>query len=130
MRVVQVVLACAVVMVGLAGCAITPARGTSVFAARDAGSGNEYLHRQVLFDHKCPANRVRYIRADEDLNASTVDLDVCGAVRRYKGSIVPSRIPDQPASSIPMAWTDVTSQYPAESLPAPLEPPVKAPASP
>ena len=46
----------------------------------------------------------------------TVDLDVCGLVRRYKalaGGV------GQPS----IAWLDVTTLYPASSLPPPLPPP-------
>lgn len=104
----------------LVGCAMTPDRGTSLAQARNEGKGNEDLHRQVLFDHQCPASKVRYIRADDDVNATVVDLDVCGKVRRYKGALVPSINPNFGASPVPGSWVDVRNQYPPESLPKPL----------
>ncbi len=67
---------------------------------------------QVAFDHGCPLERIRIIRSE----GSTVDLDVCGIVRRYKS--VASGAPAGPAYT----WLDVTGSYPASVLPAPLPP--------
>jgi hypothetical protein len=81
-----------------------------------AGSG---VGRQVEFDHGCPPEKVRVIRFlsgdpyGGGSGVGTVDLDVCGAVRRYKafaGGMAQTSI----------VWLDVTSLYPPASLPAPL----------
>ncbi len=64
---------------------------------------------QVAFDHGCAQKRVRLIRYHSHIGRLTaLDLDVCGAVRRYKmlGGIA----------------VDVTALYPATSLPGPLPP--------
>jgi hypothetical protein len=83
-----------------------------------AGSG---VGRQVAFDHGCPPEKVRVIRFlsgdpyEGGSGVSTVDLDVCGVVRRYKafaGGMAQTAI----------VWLDVTSLYPPASLPAPLPP--------
>jgi hypothetical protein len=65
---------------------------------------------QVAFDHGCSPDRIRVIRSE----GSTVDLDVCGAVRRYKS--VASGATSGPAYT----WLDVTGAYPASALPSPL----------
>jgi hypothetical protein len=67
---------------------------------------------QVSFDHGCPQDRIRVIKSE----GPTVDLDVCGVVRRYKS--VASGAPSGPGYT----WLDVTSAYPASALPAPLPP--------
>ena len=66
---------------------------------------------QVAFDHNCPKDRIRVIRGE----ANTVDLDVCGAVRRYK-SVSSGQNAQQ------YTWLDVTNAYPASALPVPLPP--------
>ncbi|HET8734060.1 MAG TPA: hypothetical protein VFM45_09850 [Anaeromyxobacteraceae bacterium] len=64
----------------------------------------------------CPPERIRVIRSE----GVTVDLDVCGVVRRYKS--VASGATSGPAYT----WLDVTNAYPSSALPAPLPPlPVK-----
>ncbi len=64
----------------------------------------------VAFDHGCPEERIRFIRSSShNLDAMpTLDLDVCGSVRRYK------------AMGGHGPYLDVTSLYPPSSLPAPL----------
>lgn len=66
----------------------------------------------VEFDHSCPKERIRLIRS----RRGTVDLDVCGSVRRYK-SFAPASENDPGPT-----WLDVTSMYPPGALPAPLPP--------
>jgi len=86
----------------LAACAQVPRVGedfSSVGELPPAG----LLKRQVIFDHHCPAQGIRVLRVND--MATTVDLDVCGKVRRYKES------PDE------NAWEDVTNMFPPESLP-------------
>lgn len=67
---------------------------------------------QVAFDHNCPKDRIRVIRSE----ANTVDLDVCGAVRRYKS------VASGQTGGPNYTWMDVTSAFPASALPAPLPP--------
>jgi hypothetical protein len=71
------------------------------------------MRSQVEFDHGCAPEKVRLIRADQ--SHATVDLDVCGTVRRYKlfssGGVTGT-----------VTWLDVTALYPASSLPPPLPP--------
>ncbi len=92
-------------MLGLAASAcFTPGRGDTVpntFVGPFSDLGD-----QVAFDHNCPKERVRLVRRGPA--ARTVDLDVCGTVRRYR--------------MVENSWLDVTSLYPASSLPAPLPP--------
>ncbi len=102
-------LACAGGLAGLilGGC-VTASPGESLGnvnfgAATTAGD-------QVSFDHGCPPDRIRVIRSE----GVTVDLDVCGVVRRYKS--VASGARSGPAYT----WLDVTNAYPASALPAPL----------
>jgi hypothetical protein len=66
---------------------------------------------QVAFDHNCPEDRIRVIR----WLISTVDLDVCGSVRRYKSV-------DSGLAAAKNTWMDVTNSYPASALPTPLPP--------
>lgn len=66
---------------------------------------------QVAFDHNCPKDRIRVIRSEDN----TVDLDVCGAVRRYKSVASGQKGP-------PYTWLDVTASFPASALPSPLPP--------
>jgi len=101
----------AFVLVMLAGgaCAATPQRGESLESI-NSGSFISIEHA-VAFDHGCAADHVRVIRTEESsLGAEprAVDLDVCGVARRYK--------------SIGGTWLDVTSLYPAATLPQPLPP--------
>jgi hypothetical protein len=70
-----------------------------------------FAGRQVAFDHDCPEDHVRIIRAE----GPTIDLDVCGAVRRYKVVAGPGQY------NYPVLL-DVTSAYPVTALPAPLPP--------
>lgn len=65
---------------------------------------------QVSFDYSCPNERIRVIRSERN----TVDLDVCGAVRRYKSFAS--------GQATGYTWLDVTNAYPASALPAPLPP--------
>jgi hypothetical protein len=77
-----------------------------------SGTANESLVRigaQVAFDHGCPQERIRLIRSHfYYLALTTLDLDVCGVVRRYK--------------VMEQAAVDVTGSYPPASLPAPPPP--------
>jgi hypothetical protein len=66
----------------------------------------------VGFDHGCPKERIRVVGSE----GSTVDLDVCGAVRRYKS------VASGAAAGPAYTWMDVTGSYPAGALPAPLPP--------
>jgi len=104
------ILRVAFVLVTLGGgaCAFTPQRGESLEAI-NSGSFISIAHA-VAFDHGCAADHVRVIRTEESLMAEprAVDMDVCGVVRRYK--------------SIGGTWLDVTSLYPAATLPQPLPP--------
>jgi len=76
------------------------------------GSGS--LTATVYFDHNCPPEKTRVIRWFD--NVGLVDLDVCGAVRRYKmfGST------QQVNGAIEPTWLDVTPLYPKGSLSEPL----------
>ena len=66
-----------------------------------------FVEPDVAFDHPCASDRIRVIRSQ----GTTVDLDVCGLVRRYKAF----------ASGFGgSTWLDVTNSYPASSLPKPL----------
>lgn len=65
----------------------------------------------VEFDHSCPRERIRLIRSQR----GTVDLDVCGSVRRYKSFAAASE-------GSGATWLDVTSLYPPSALPPPLPP--------
>ena len=67
---------------------------------------------QVAFDHGCPQDRIRVIKSE----GSTVDLDVCGVVRRYKS------VASGATTGLAYTWLDVTNAYPASALPAPLAP--------
>ena len=86
-------------------------------AGPSAGSrlseANEWVQDQVEFDHGCPSANVRIIRRDK--RGGTVDLDICGVVRRYKGFGTGN------AGDL-TTWLDVTTLYPAASLPQPLPP--------
>jgi hypothetical protein len=66
------------------------------------------LSETSQFDHGCPPERILVIRC----GSNTCDLDVCGAVRRYKVFN---------PNSLHATWLDVTSMYPPSSLPPPLE---------
>ena len=103
---------------GIAGCvtAVPPA-GTSLATVESPVGTILPLAAEVAFDHNCPADRIRIIRANAASleSATTVDLDVCGAVRRYK----PIRAGEH--YGLAATWLDVTSLYPASALP-PLPP--------
>jgi hypothetical protein len=97
---------------GSSACA-APRAGANLSQTRTGlGDWLPGLDEQVQFDHGCAPKRVQVIR----FSAITVDLDVCGAVRRYK------RFGSQD-SMTPFTWLDVTSLYPASALSAPLAPP-------
>lgn len=95
----------------LSGCATIPPSGSPASEASPLTVASS-----AAFDHGCPLEQVRIIRADAEyiVRASTVDLDVCGSVRRYKV------IRDSGGPAHRQTWLDVTSLYPASSLPAPL----------
>lgn len=95
---------------------VTPAPGTRLSEVSRGDLVNDAMRTQVAFDHACPPERIRLIRADAPTFATTVDLDVCGAVRRYKAfmDLTPGEAASRPT------WVDVTSLYPASSLPAAL----------
>jgi len=106
-----------------ASCAgVTPAPGTRLSEVSTGDTVMGAMRTQVAFDHGCPPERIRLIRADAPVFATTVDLDICGAVRRYKAfmDLTPGESASRPT------WVDVTSLYPASALPAAL----RAPASP
>ncbi len=100
------------VLLGLGAGACATSSGQSV-ANMNAGFGQRGIvvsaGRAAAFDHHCPPDRIRLIRAD----GGTVDLDVCGQVRRYKAVAGGFSEP---------TWLDVTTLYPPSALPAPLAP--------
>lgn len=51
--------------------------------------------QQAAFDHQCPEERVRVVRASADRRS--LEMDICGASRRY-----------QEVSGKGLAWVDVT----------------------
>jgi hypothetical protein len=89
----------------VSGCATAGQPVSQVHVGPLSGVG-----RQVAFDHGCPEERIMVIRSD----VPTVDLDVCGVVRRYKS------VAGGASSSSTDTWLDVTSSYPPSALPAPL----------
>jgi hypothetical protein len=93
--------------VGAAAACATPGPGALL------SESNPNIQAQVEFDHGCEPERVRFIRSDR--SHVTVDLDVCGVVRRYKafGTGAPGNA---------VTWLDVTTLYPAHTLPAPPPP--------
>lgn len=91
----------------VSGCATAGQPVSQVYVGPLSGVG-----RQVAFDHGCPEQRIMVIRAE----APTVDLDVCGVVRRYKS------VGGGESSPSTGTWLDVTSSYPPSALPAPLPP--------
>jgi hypothetical protein len=93
-------------VVGLvaSGCA-TPGAGARLTEA------NPSIQNQVEFDHQCPPEKVRIIRSAT--RGTTVDLDICGVVRRYKAFGT-----GNPGDAV--TWLDVTNAYPASTLPVPL----------
>lgn len=95
-----------VFLASLAACATVakPKKGTALVEASPLFSE---LANTAAFDHGCPEERVLFMR----MSVNTFDLDVCGAVRRYKmfGSFGSG-----------FTYLDVTSLYPASSLPPPL----------
>ncbi|HTN52170.1 MAG TPA: hypothetical protein VML50_07185 [Anaeromyxobacter sp.] len=64
------------------------------------------LSGTAQFDYGCPPKKVLLIRC----GPSACDLDVCGSVHRYMAF--------HGINSV--NWLDVTSMYPASSLPPPL----------
>ena len=105
----------------LAGACAAPRTGANLTESNSLTATSD-IKSQVAFDHGCPLERVRVIRSLPAGSSSaigtvgTVDLDVCGLVRRYKalaGGV------GQPS----LAWLDVTTLYPATSRPPPLPPP-------
>jgi hypothetical protein len=100
-------------VIGLAATECTaPGQGQSAVSlpAQVTSAGDK-----VVIDHEeCPPERIRIIRSGPESAPNTIDWDVCGSVRRYK-----------PFASMPgpgYIWVDVTPDYPASSLPAPLPP--------
>jgi len=81
-------------------CATAPKPGESLAGVNVGDFAN--VGDQVSFDHACTSDRIRVIRRGDN----AVDLDVCGAVRRYK--------------YLAGTWLDVTTLYPASALPASL----------
>lgn len=99
-------IVCMVVGLVASGCA-TPGAGARLTEA------NPTIQSQVEFDHQCPPEKVRIIRSAT--RGTTVDLDICGVVRRYKAFGT-----GNPGDAV--TWLDVTNAYPASALPAPLPP--------
>jgi hypothetical protein len=98
------------VVVGLAGSGcVTAGHGDPV--GKTTFGPLSTVASQVSFDHGCPPERIRVIRSD---NIITVDLDVCGVVRRYKSVASGHDGPPQ------YTWLDVTGSYPPGALPSPL----------
>ena len=64
----------------------------------------------ITWDHGCPNDRIAVLRHNGP--RTQVDVDVCGAVRRYK------LVYAEPGSANPSSWLDVTALYPSSSLPA------------
>ena len=97
------------VVVGLvaSGCA-TAGHGDPVGNATYGTLGT--VAAQVSFDYDCPKDRILVIRSERN----TVDLDVCGTVRRYKSFAS--------GQATGYTWLDVTNAYPASALPPPLPP--------
>ncbi len=102
------------VLASTAACATAPKPGESFAAVQPGIASPMWDYRSLAdaatFDHGCPRERIRVVREARD----GADLDVCGAVRRYKhfGG----------GAHVPGTWLDVTSLYPASALPAPLPP--------
>jgi len=130
-------LPCVLAVLGIAGCVTTLAPGTNLADATTAPAQissssslpkqgevqialgvAKQLASQVSFDHRCSADRIRVIRLSED--ALTVDLDVCGGVHRYKGFMSIAFWGNSQQEAV--TWLDVTSLYPASTLPEPLPP--------
>ena len=101
-----------VLFVAVIGCA-TPPRPGEPLAGFEWGVLST-LDAAAAFDHGCPKERIRLIRAGPFGGAGGADLDVCGAVRRYK--VVAGW------SESTSTWLDVTSAYPPSALPPPLPP--------
>lgn len=102
------------------GCATTipPAGATLGPGGSQGGLGVPAVAHAASFDHGCPLDQIRIIRADAAYfeSANTIDLDVCGAVRRYKAF----KVEHSNGVAWTGTWLDVTSLYPASSLPSPL----------
>lgn len=102
------------------GCATTipPAGAPLSPASSPNGAGVPAVANAASFDHGCPPEQIRVIRADASSfeSANTIDLDVCGAVRRYKAF----KVVHPNGMEWIATWLDATSLYPASSLPAPL----------
>jgi hypothetical protein len=75
------------------------------------GWRHQALIDKAAFDHGCPEGRVLVLR-ESYRGGATVDLDVCGRVRRYQD------IGDADRT----VWVDVTNAYPPSSLPPPAPP--------
>lgn len=93
-------------LIGLivSGCVVAqPRPGASLPEMNYSG-----LADQVAFEHGCAPERIRVIRSAP--MRLVMDLDVCGVVRRYKLF----------GDAAPVTWLDVTSLYPASSIPPPL----------
>lgn len=68
---------------------------------------SQFLVSAVAFDHGCKQDRIALLRKA----GAQADLDVCGAVRRYKMVFSGESFE---------TWVDVTELYPPDSLPRPL----------
>ena len=85
---------------------------TVPLAGRNVRHAQAVLVNQAAFEHGCAVENVRVLRSDPW--GTTEDLDVCGAVRRYKVVLAPGG-----AGTDGVTWLDVTFMYPASSLPSP-----------
>ena len=85
------------------GCASTPVAALHGETTRVS----KFLVDAVAFDHGCKQDRIALLRKA----GAQADLDVCGAVRRYKMVF---------SGEIFETWVDVTELYPPDSLPKPL----------
>lgn len=63
---------------------------------------------QAAFDHRCEPGRLQVVRQSDD--GRTVELDVCGTVRRYQLISDPT--------SFPQVWLE-TTRDPGPASPAP-----------
>ncbi|ABS26842.1 hypothetical protein [Anaeromyxobacter sp. Fw109-5] len=68
---------------------------------------SQFLVNAVAFDHGCRKDRIAVLRKV----GAQADLDVCGAVRRYKMVF---------SGESSETWVDVTELYPPAALPRPL----------
>ena len=85
------------------GCASTPVAALHGETTRVS----KFLVDAVAFDHGCKQDRIALLRKA----GAQADLDVCGAVRRYKMVFSGESFE---------TWVDVTELYPPDSLPKPM----------